>query len=192
MQKDDTFHSILIVSATEAFVSGIQRSLVGFYTIDTRANAAAARRCILERYYDLIIVNGLLPDETGVALAMDAADSCNASVLLLMPQEMFEEALEMVTEHAILVLPKPVSKGRIDRALRYLIAVQNRMHSLERKVLAAEEKLEEQKMVSRAKLLLMERKKMKEDDAHRLIGKMAMDHGISRGKAARRILEDME
>lgn len=192
MQKNDTFHSILIVSAAETVLSGMMRSFAGFYTIDTIANAAAARRCILERYYDLIIVNGLLPDETGEELAIDAADSCNASVLLLMPQEMFEETLDQVTDHGVLMLPKPVSRGRLDKALRYLIAVQDRIHSLEKKVQAAEEKLEEQKLVSRAKLLLMERRGLKEEDAHRLIGKTAMDNGISRGKAARRILDDME
>ena len=67
-----------------------------------------------------------------------------------------------------------------------------RIHELEKKNRVLEEKLEEMRLVSKAKFLLVERDHMTEDDAHRLIGKMAMDNGISRGSAARRILEDAD
>ena len=46
-------------------------------------------------------------------------------------------------------------------------------------------------MVSRAKLLLVEKKHMTEDEAHRYIGKLAMDGGVSRGIAARQIVEEI-
>ena len=71
-----------------------------------------------------------------------------------------------------------------------MIAVQNRVIGLKNKTLKAEEKTEEVRIVSKAKLLLIEKKKMTEDDAHRFIGKVAMNNGISRKKAAEMILED--
>ena len=188
----DIYHSILIVSVSEQFVSIVRKSLSGFTTVDIRKSSATARRCILERYYDLIVINGPLPDEMGEDLAIDAAEGCNASVLLVTPQDMFEDVLEHVTDHGVLVLPKPSPRGRIDKAVRFLTATQNRMHNLEKKTLAAQEKLEELQYVSRAKFFLMEHAHMTEDEAHRFIGKKAMDNGISRGKAARRILDEME
>nr|MCR5545759.1 ANTAR domain-containing protein [Lachnospiraceae bacterium] len=54
------------------------------------------------------------------------------------------------------------------------------------------EKVEEVRIVSKAKLLLMEERKMSEDDAHRFIGKTAMNNGISRRKAAEMIMDDLE
>ena len=62
----------------------------------------------------------------------------------------------------------------------------------EKKIQKAEEKLEELKIVNQAKFLLIEKKHMTEDEAHRYIGKQAMDGGISRGRAAQRILDDLE
>ena len=47
------------------------------------------------------------------------------------------------------------------------------------------------RVVNKAKLVLINKKKMSEDEAHRYIGKLAMDNGISRGRAAERILDDL-
>ena len=66
------------------------------------------------------------------------------------------------------------------------------MHKLETKTLSVEEKMEEIRLVSRAKLLLVEKKNMTEDEAHRYIGKEAMDHGVSRKKIAEALLKELE
>ena len=52
--------------------------------------------------------------------------------------------------------------------------------------------MEELRIVSRAKLLLMEKRHMTEDEAHRLIGKQAMDKGLTRRQAAEKILDELE
>jgi response regulator NasT len=50
--------------------------------------------------------------------------------------------------------------------------------------------MEELRLVSKAKILLVEKKQMTEDEAHRFIGKQAMNRGISRRKIAEEILDD--
>ena len=190
-KRDDIYHSILIVSASEQFNTIVKKSLSGFLTVEVRKSAALARRCILERYYDIVVINAPLPDERGEELAVDVTDACNASVLLVVPQDVYEDSLSSVTDHGVLVVPKPFPRGRIDKAIRFLTAVQNRIHKLEQKTIAAEEKLEEMRLVNKAKFLLVEKKHMTEDEAHRYIGKQAMDSGVSRGRAARRILDEM-
>ncbi|MCR5597652.1 MAG: ANTAR domain-containing protein [Lachnospiraceae bacterium] len=190
-KHDDTVHSALIVSASEQFESLIKRSLMDVITVESRKSGAMARRYVLERYYDLVIINAPLPDESGEELALDIVEQCDASVLMVVPQDIFEDVLDRVTEQGIMVMPKPSPKGRIDKSVRFLVATQNKMHRLEAKVARAEEKLEEMRVVNKAKLLLINKKKMSEDEAHRYIGKMAMDNGISRGRAAERILDDL-
>ena len=195
MQKsDDIQHSVLIVSASEQFDSLVKRSLPQkkIMSLEIKTSGGAARRCILERYYDEVIINGPLPDENGEALAMDITEKCSASVLLVVPKEIYEDVLETVTDSGVLVLPKPSPKGRIDKAVRFLMAGREKLRLLEKKVESLQEKMEELRIIDRVKILLMEKKGMSEDDAHRFIGKTAMDNGISRGRAARRILNDIE
>lgn len=189
-KSEDTQHSVLIVSASEQFDAIVRKSLKTAMTIDSRKSAAVARRCVLERYYDLVIINAPLPDESGEEYALDVTEKCSASVLIVTPQEVYEDVLEHVADHGILVIPKPIPKGRMDKAIRFLFAVQNRMHQLEREVLTVQAKMDEMRLVSKAKILLVEKKHMTEDEAHRFIGKQAMNNGVSRGRIAEKILED--
>ena len=188
--KNDIYHSILIVSAAEQFDRFIRKSFPVFSTVETARSAALARRSILEKYYDIVVINAPLPDENGESFAVDVTGICSASVLIVTPQDRFEGALERVTDHGIMVMPKPSPGGRIDKSVRFLLAVQNRFHRLEKRVMTLEEKMEEIRTVSKAKVLLVERLHMTEDEAHRYIGKQAMDQGISRKRAAERILEE--
>ena len=187
----DTQHSILIVSSSGQFDAIVNRSLTGYITKDICKSAAIARRFVLERYYDLVVINAPLPDENGEDLAMDVSENCNASILLVTPQDVADAAMERLSDHGILIVPKPAPGGRIDKAIRFLFSIQDRMHAIERKRQAAEEKTEELRIVSKAKILLVEKKKMTEDEAHRYIGKQAMDRGVSRRRIAERILDDM-
>lgn len=187
---EDIQHSILIVSVSEQFDAIVKRSLKNVMTVDSRKSAATARRCILERYYDLVVVNGPLPDESGEEYALDVTEKCSASVLLAVPQEVYGEVLDRGTDRGILVIPKPFPKGSMDRAIRFLFAVQSRMRRLEREVHTVQDKMEELRLVSKAKVLLVEKKHMTEEEAHRFIGRQAMNGGVSRGRAAERILDE--
>ncbi|MCR4922610.1 MAG: ANTAR domain-containing protein [Lachnospiraceae bacterium] len=191
-KKEDIYHSILIVSSSEQFGSLVKGFFSGFVTIDSQKSAAQARRCVLERYYDLILINSPLADETGEDFAIDVTESSNASVLLVSPREQYEEVLERLTEYGVLVLSKPLPRRRLDNAFKFLGALQKRIRNIEDKNRALEEKMEELRLVSKAKFYLVEEEGMTEDEAHKYIGKMAMDNGISRGKAARRILDDAD
>ena len=112
--------------------------------------------------------------------------------MLAVPAEIYEAVLENVTDYGILVISKADPQNRIDMAVRFLAAARRRVRKLEKQLQSAAEKTEEVRIVSRAKLLLVEKKRMTEDDAHRFIGKMAMDHGISRRKAAEAVLDELE
>ncbi len=190
--KEGISRSILIVSSSEQFDHMVKKSLSGFVTIDIRRSMAIARRCILERDYDIIVVCCPMPDEMGVEFALDAADRTGASILLVAPQEIYEAVLEQVTDHGILVVSKPVTPGLMDKAIRYMVAIQGRILTLRAKNRKLEEKMEELRIVSKAKIILVEKKKMTEDEAHSFIGKQAMNNGMTRRAVAERILEEME
>ena len=193
-KRDEITHSILIVSGSEQFAAAVQGCLPErkYISVERRSDAASARRFLLERYYDIVVINAPLPDESGLELALDTAEGGQASILFAVPAVAYEDVRSRLNDRGILAVPKPVSREDMSRGIRFLMAVQVKIRRLEQKLAAAQEKLEEMRIVNKAKFMLVETGQMGEDEAHRLIGKMAMDHGISRRRAAERLLEEME
>ena len=85
-------------------------------------------------------------------------------------------------------LSKPVSRQTVFQALDWLASARERLRKLEKKTVSIEEKMEEIRIVNRAKWLLIEVLKMTEADAHRYIEKQAMDRCISKRAVAEDII----
>ena len=187
-------HSILTVSCAESFDMAVRNSLPAKRAISAEfcKNAASARQRFFERFYDLVIINFPLPDEVGTELAFDIAEKCNASVLIAAPMEVFDDVLERMADYGILVISKPIMGLQLEKAIRLLMTIQEKINRLEQEVRSAQEKTEELRIVSKAKFALMEHKHMTEDEAHRFIGKEAMNHGTSRKRVAEIIIDDLE
>ncbi len=190
-KKENVCNSILIVSAVEQFDFLVKKSLVGFLTIDVVRNVAMARRHILEKDYDIVAVNMPLTDEPGTDFAIDVSERSTASVLVVAPAEIYGDVMDMVTDHGVMVVSSPYPPMVMDKAIRVLVAMQGRIKALQKKIHAAEEKLEELRVVSKAKIVLIEKKHITEDEAHKYIGKQAMNHGVSRKRIAEVILDDL-
>ena len=193
-RKDDFQHSILVVSGSEQFDQVVKRSLPegDYMTVDFLRSAGKARRNILERYYDIVVINAPLPDDSGIDLAMDIAEDTNISVLIVTTPDIYGDVLDRVTDSGIMAIQKPFQRGLLNKSIRFLISVQNKLQKYSKEISTAKEKLEEVKIISRAKVLLIEKKGMTEDEAHRFIGSEAMNEGISRRRAAERIMDDLE
>ena len=181
---------ILVVSSSDKMNSFMSRVLPEYITGDVviKSSASAARRELLTRDYDLIIVNIPLTDETATNLAIDLSLDRGAMVMLISPADKYEDVYDRVAEYGIPVLCKPVNARTISRSVRLLAAIREKYRKTEQKAQTLEEKMDEIRIVNRAKLILIERDHISEDDAHRLIGKQAMDRG---GVSRRVIAEDI-
>ncbi|MBO7398787.1 MAG: ANTAR domain-containing protein, partial [Clostridia bacterium] len=71
----------------------------------------------------------------------------------------------------------------------WLISARERIRRIEKKALSIEEKMNEIRLVNRAKWLLISELKMSEPDAHRYIEKQAMDRCIPRRLVAEEIIK---
>ena len=191
-RQSDMRYSILIVSSSDRFVHLVKKSLEGFITIDVKKSATLARRCLVERDYDIIVIQASLPDESGIELVRDSADRSRALILFITPVEIYDDVLENVTDRGVLVITDEMADNRLDKSIRYLVALQGRIHSLEQKTLTLEEKMQEIRLVNKAKAILIGKQGLSESEAHKAIGKLAMDNGVSRGDIARRIITEVE
>ena len=74
-------------------------------------------------------------------------------------------------------------------ALSWLSSAREKLRKTEKKTLSIEEKMEEIRIVNRAKWLLISELKMDEQGAHRYIEKQAMDRCISKKVIAEEIIK---
>ena len=190
-KQKDIQHSILIVSASEKFNDIVKRPLRSFHRIDAAKSTAAARRMLLEQEYHIVAVNAPLPDESGEEFVLDIVEDSNTLVCIVVPQDSYRDVWENVSGQGVFVVSKPFPHGHLDKVLGFLIATRERIGKLEQQNRALQEKLEEARLVNRAKLLLMEKRNMTESEAHRYIGKQAMDRGASRMRIAQILLDEL-
>ncbi len=190
-RKDERQNSILIISSSDKFCALVKKRLHGFITIDIKKSGAMARRSLPEREYDIVVIDAPLSDELGDHLALDVLEKSDASVLIVAPSEFYEGSSEVMVSKGILAIPKPLRENDLNKAITFLTAVREKIDRYKAKNALLEEKMEELRLISRVKITLVEKKHMTEDEAHKYIGKFAMDNGLSRKRAAEYIMNEM-
>ncbi len=191
MSLEERVYSVLVVSASEAFNASLQTVLPEskFSPIRVENGISAAKRTLLERSFDFVVVNSPLPDDIGTRFSIDVCSEKGGIVLLMVRSELYTATYNKVAEHGVFVLPKPTSKPIVVQAVDWMIATRERLKKLEKKNVSIEEKMMEIRAVNRAKWLLIDQLKMTESDAHRYIEKMAMDACITRREVAENIIK---
>lgn len=184
-------YSVLVVSNQQKFNDALSSMLPPseYYPVCFTSNIASARRQLLSRGYDLVIVNAPLPDESGTRFAIDASNRMDTVVLLLLRAENFEEVTARVTSHGVFTLQVPFPASSIRQGLKWMVSARERLRRMETKNLSIEEKMEEIRLVNKAKWLLIEQRNMHEADAHRYIEKQAMDCCTSKKEIAQNIIQ---
>ena len=191
MSLKERVYSVLIVSAAEGFNDALSTLLPTSTYSPTNfvSNISAAKRALAERAFDFVIINSPLPDDIGTRFAIDTGSSKETVVLLMVRAELQAEIYDKVAEHGVFVLPKPTSKPTMAIALSWLSSAREKLRNTEKKTLSIEEKMEEIRIVNRAKWLLISELKMDEQGAHRYIEKQAMDRCVSKKVVAEEIIK---
>ena len=191
MNLQEQVYSVLIVSAADAFNSSMQALLPDsrFSPVTFEASVSAAKRRLLEQFFDFVIINSPLPDDSGTRFAIDTCGTQAAVVLLMVRSELYAAAYDKAAEYGVYVLPKPTSRPIVSQAIDWMTATRERLKNLEKKTVSIEDKMQEIRLVNRAKWLLIEQLKMTEADAHHCIEKQAMDHCVSKREIAETIIK---
>ena len=190
MALSERIYRALIVSQSEKFRAEFGSLLsVEQFQKDCAKNAGQARRSVLEKAYDMVIVNAPLTDEFGTRLCMDISLSPGTVAVILAPSEIYDEIVHKSAPHGVFVIKKPASQQTVIQSLSLLISARERLRSVEKKAGKAENKLEEIRVVNKVKWYLIDDEDMSENDAHKYIEKAAMDSGITKMQAAQIIIE---
>lgn len=186
--------SALVISCSEKGNSDLNRILreASISGITVTSTAAEARRMLIDQDFDLIIVNTPLPDEFGESLAKHIAEKKVSEVILLVKAELFDEISDRVEEYGIITIAKPISKALFWNALKLASATHRRVKLFQNENEKLVQKIEDIRIIDRAKCILISQLSFTEPEAHRYIEKQAMDLRMTRRKVAEEILKMYE
>ena len=193
MTKYKNPRKVMIVSENESFYTNLKCIMPpsDFSPVFHATSGSDARRKLLELPVDILIVDSPLSDEHGAIFAQSFADT-NMGVLLLVQNDLYDQISSQVEEDGILTLPKPVSPEMFYTSLKMLSAMLNKIQKVEIEKKSLQEKMQDIRIVNKAKWLLIENKNMTEGEAHKYIEKLAMDKRRGRREIAEYVIEEFE
>lgn len=182
--------SLLIVSSSDQFTQSLKTVLPNarFDSTVGADSVAEAKRKLNDREFDVVLVNAPLIDEFGVDFACGATSEGALCALLFVKADRFGEVCATAAPRGVFVLAKPTQGAVVLQALDFLCGIGDRLRRMEEKSASFEEKIQEIRIVNRAKLLLVEQLKMTEAEAHRFIEKQAMDRCVAKRAVAEGII----
>lgn len=134
-----------------------------------------------ERVY-CVVCGSRLSDGPVGWLTRDVPPSC--SVLVVAPPRQLEE----LSDQEVYKLPAPVRREEVVLTVRLLILFGKRMERLDRRGRSRTE----EDLVGRAKTVLMQRRGLSEEEAHRELQRRSMNAGVRMNQTARRVLAELE
>jgi response regulator NasT len=188
--------TVLIVTSPEK--SGFKTSLQIFSEtlaaasinqITVMACAGEARRELLRNIFDIIIIDMPLADESGESLARHIAAKYLTQVILAVNSEDFNEVSAVCQEDGVLVISKPIDKNYFWSVLSLARSVSKKFRRMQNENTKLKQKIEDIRIIDRAKCLLISYLNLTEQESHRFIEKQAMDLRSTKRGIAEEILK---
>jgi response regulator NasT len=184
--------SLRILVAEDELLSAMalqaQLEALGHVVIGPAYNGRAAVELARANPVDLAILDVRMPALSGLQAAQEIAAIQVVPVILLSgysDPEMIEEATKAPVFH---YLVKPVSMADLGPAIAVAMTRFNEWREVRGEVHELEQKLEDRKLIERAKGLLMDARGLAEADAYRLLQKESQNRNQPMVEIARSIL----
>lgn len=181
---------ILIVCSKPELVKELRTLMLqqGYTAAEYALSANEARRKIDFFEPELILVNAPLQDELGIELVLDIAEKTDAGIVILSKHEHLEEMQYRLEKVGALILPKPINKTTLLQTARFAAQSRKSLKGLKLQNDDLEKKIQDRKIIEKAKWILVDKMNMTEPQAHRYIQKRAMDTRASQIKVAEEII----
>ena len=169
----EDIHSVLVVTKDSKISSQISAMLIPpVFELNIAGDFNEARRRFSERVYNIVIVD--YADGAGVDFATDISSS-TSTILLLVPAAQFDQISYKVEIFGVLSISSPFDQFYFYNMIKIAIAVQYKVQILSSQTMKLKNKMEEIRIINRAKLLIMQNLSLTEEQAHHHIEKEAMN-----------------
>ncbi len=185
---------ILIVSSSnksKELLSNIAKESGGYEVLAVE-NGFKCREIIKEINFDLIIINSPLRDDYGENLSLFINDNTNASIILIVKDNTSQENIYNLESKGICIVEKPLNKLMLINVINSYIICRRQFNPIVNENEKLKEKINDIRLIDRAKLTLIQYLKMSEEESHKYIEKQAMDLRITKVDVAKNILKIYE
>ena len=184
----------LIIAHTEKSFASIAELLRAHSVIDIAhvRSCGECRRVLLERVFDFVIISSPLPDETGEDLARQIATSEVSQVILAVKSDIYRQVSDVCGNDGVLTLAKPINKEIFDQALNLVKTMHTRLLRAKSENESLKQKIDNIRIIDRARSVLISSCRMSEHEAHRYIEKKAMNTRSSKRAICEKIIHDYE
>lgn len=175
-------------SAAETLTAFLKET---FHCQVTIAETAHHAREIISnnRLFELVLINSPLSDETGIELAEYASEITAASCVILVKSENYEKISPRADRGDIILVAKPFSKQVLYQVIKAVNTAIRRSYVLYEENVRLERKIDEIKLIDKAKFCLMQYRNMTEEEAHSYIEQYAMKKRKKKTVAASEIID---
>jgi response regulator NasT len=183
--------SALIVSCAEketAFFTELLNA-ASILHITSLKSVDNAQKLLLQQDFDLVIVNTPLREEGGESFSRSIASKGGSQVILLVKNDLFDSVFSACEGDGVFTISKPVEKAFFLSALSLAKSAQSRIKRVQAENAQLKQKIEDIRIIDRAKCILISIMKMNEQEAHRYMEKQAMDMRSTRRIIAEGILK---
>ena len=179
---DDDVHARPLLSE---LLASMGYAVVGEAGTGREAIAVAA-----EVVPDVVLLDVHMPDGSGIdaAKAITATGAPTAVVLFSGDPTVIISADDARATAAIAFLPKPAPPGILDSTLRLAVARARELTESRQDAAFWKQKLEERKLIERAKGILMRRTGSSEQEAYRILQRTSQDRSVPMVEIARAVL----
>lgn len=139
--------------------------------------------CGVDAEASLQLINAGENYDSAIRLAEKLPGVTSASVMFLADEETCESHGAHLRENGVIVLTKPLSKQLFLQSVQDAEAMHGRIRRMA-------EQLDEVRKIARAKLILVEKQQMTEQQAHKYIEKEAMNRRITRLQLAEELIQN--
>lgn len=181
---------ILIVCSRPELIKELRTLMLqqGYSSAEYSLSADEARRKLDFFEPELILVNAPLQDELGIEFVLDIADITDAGIIILVKHEYLEEMQYKLEKVGALILPKPINRTMLLQTAKFASQSRKSIKGLKSQNDDLEKRIQDRKVIEKAKWILVEKMNMTEPQAHRYIQKRAMDTRTSQIKVAEEII----
>lgn len=178
-------YKILLVSSSEKFNNRINPLSNSIYLdITLSKDIEQARRLIIERKFDIIILDSPIGGNKGFNFILSVCDKDEFGILTIVNTSDYDEAYFRLHDFGVYVLSKPVDENLLVQSLRIICLTRDKINDIKNNNLSLINKLDEIKLVAEAKMLIVKKLHIDENQAHKLIEQTAMNLRITKKATA--------
>lgn len=138
---------------------------------------------------DLLIAVMPLSDGTGVEGIIDVAQRHPQLMsILLVRQEAYEQVTYQCRNQQIFVIAMPFKRQVLAEAASFMLRIRTVIDDKDKELVRLRKNLSEIRIITSAKIRLMQTRQMTEEEAHYYLEKEAMDRSLSKKEVAEEIL----